>query len=334
MPRNFCLDSNYAEVATFLGTLRTSLLSNLPAKAGRTGRRPRRPSRWFDIASVDRITPAAALVLAAEFDRSRRLARGKLNAINIGSWQPAVRSVLEQLGLLSLLEIDGALPLLEEPNGDLIVLPMRSGSKVLGNEVGELNAELAEVVIEATRVTAAREQFSDEDWANYATRLYQILLEAMGNVIEHAYPGNHQYKFRHVSSWWMTAAFDRRHGRLTVAIYDQGVSIPVSLPKWREYSQVARLLRILLRGGHDTENVKQDARAVGVAMRYAVSRTGQSHRGKGLTLMANFIDACRGGRLRVVSRCGEYVQEKGRRPIIRSHDVSIGGTLVEWEIVL
>lgn len=50
--------------------------------------------------------------------------------------------------------------------------------------------------------------------------------------------------------------------------------------------------------------------------------------------MRDFVNQCTEGYLRIMSRHGEVVfRENGQREI-RNHDVSIGGTLIEWRALL
>ena len=59
--------------------------------------------------------------------------------------------------------------------------------------------------------------------------LNNAISEAMTNVAKHAYPATHPFKHKHVNRWWITASADRKTAELTIIIYDQGASIPVTL---------------------------------------------------------------------------------------------------------
>jgi hypothetical protein len=211
---------------------------------------------------------------------------------------------------------------------------------VLGEAATELlNEELAAVAIEVANSSSPDKSQKDaekidQEWLDKAFGIYSVLIEAMDNVINHAYPNNIAMPYRVVKRWWMTAAIDRAEGKLTVAIYDQGVSIPVSLPLWHGYGRLRRVLRRALGMEHDPTDTSQDGEAIRLAVRVAASRTGHSHRGKGLGFMQGFIDDCRDGRLRIVSRAGEYIYAKGRPVVVTSHPASLGGTLLEWEVRL
>lgn len=348
LPKIFCLDDNYSEVATFMERFRASAHDNLKKwiSRGRPKHHMRRVNAWFDLATIERITPSAALIFTAEYDRIRRLTGRKMFAINVEKWHPEVASVFQQLGLFELLEIDSVVKSEIENNLDenLFVLPIRSGDRVLGAEASQLNNELADVAIEVARSSVVLEvgncqpsssvENDNEAWLERAAGIYGILVEAMDNVIAHAYPSDVDYKYPIFRRWWMTAAIDRSDCKLTVAIFDQGVSIPVSLPHWRGYGRVKRVLRRVLGMEHDPADRSHDGEAIRLAARVAVSSTDLEHRGKGLAVMQEFIDECRDGRLRIISRSGEYRYFKGQKPLINVHDVMIGGTLLEWEIRL
>jgi hypothetical protein len=70
-------------------------------------------------------------------------------------------------------------------------------------------------------------------------RLYSALVEAFENSRRHAYPKTASINPA-VSHWWMSGAACQAEKRLTLVVYDQGVTIPASLPGWLGYdSQVA-----------------------------------------------------------------------------------------------
>jgi hypothetical protein len=343
LPKDFCLDSNYAEITAFLQNFRESTHKELDnwIRSGRSVKRAGRVASWFDFSTIERITPAAALIFTSEFNRIRRISGKRPFAIDVERWHADVAAVFDRLGLFQLLGIDPEIRASIQRRGShsLFILPIRSGDKVVGAEAYGLNEELAEVAIEVARSSASAEGpeatgQSDEAWLEKAAGIYTVLIEAMDNVINHAYPTDIPLPFRSVKRWWMTAAIDRAESKLTVAIFDQGVSIPVSLPHWRSYGRVKRVLRRVLGIDYDPSDTSQDAQAIYMATRVAASSTGEPHRGKGLGVMKDFIDECRDGRLRIVSRCGEYRYAKGQAPVAVSHPVSIGGTLIEWEVRL
>jgi hypothetical protein len=162
--------------------------------------------------------------------------------------------------------------------------------------------------------------------------LYGAMIEAVGNVCGHAYPG--KLSSSTVDRWWMTGAVDTVNRRTTAVIFDQGVSIPGSLPNWTRYAGVIRRLLAAFKFVPNLSDHRYDGAAISVAVEESVSSTGEAHRGHGLAQMKTFVDLCRDGYLRIMSRKGEVIFRPGGNPIITTHSASIGGTLIEWNVSL
>jgi hypothetical protein len=332
MPRSFSLSTNFVEVAQFLDSLRTHVEQGIQRSFRNPKTRRKHLEKWYDLATIEHITPASALVLASEFDRGRLLTGRALYAVDLHKWRPEVAEVLKQVGFLPILGIEGSSA---RPDGaNIVVVPARSSDQVVGEEVSKLTDELAEFVITATAPASSRDKAQD-DWLYKASQIYIVLLEAMNNVVEHAYPTNVTYQHRPMRRWWMTGSLDRNLKRLSVVIYDQGVSIPYSLPNSAEYTKMAKIYHRLTGTMYDRENAKQDGAAIAAAMQVAKSRTGQPHRGRGLALMREFLNTCKDGSLRIVSRNGECTYSKATRgPVTKTYPIGLRGTLIEWEMVL
>ena len=56
------------------------------------------------------------------------------------------------------------------------------------------------------------------------------VVDALENVHDHAYPSDHFVGIRHVPNWWFTGAAHEDKRWLILGVYDQGITIPVSLP--------------------------------------------------------------------------------------------------------
>lgn len=342
LPAVFCLDDNFEETVLFLNRIRVKISGRLTtALRGKHRLRSRRNmlnnpvGDWSDFSSIERITPAAALLLASEYDRMRHFSGTELFAIDVQRWKPAVYAVLKNLGLLPILGIDRPLALSEEADQDgVIVLPMRSGDTIVGEQADNLAREVAELAIAVSEGSRPDNEGADERGLENALHIYHIIMEAIGNVVEHAYPRDVHFPYPVVRRWWMTGAVDRVNRKLTLAVYDQGISIPLSLPRWSRLDQFFSAIAQIVGLAFDFNQTSNDGIAILGAMQVSKSSTEQEHRGQGLFLMADYLNRCRGGRLRILSRCGEYVLEKDSAPRHTSHPVSIGGTLVEWEIAL
>ena len=155
----------------------------------------------------------------------------------------------------------------------------------------------------------------------------------MINVARHAYPEDHRFKFRHVGRWWVTASADRVSRELTIVVYDQGATIPITFPKKAMSQTVMDFLSSTLTQSVEFENHNDGAYIEG-AMKPGRSKSNQKHRGLGLPEMKDLVDICGSGSLSIFSRGGECHYEYGRTLVRRSRQQSIGGTLIEWTLRL
>ena len=333
MPREFCLDQNFDEVIQFLESLR--IRNNESILRARTQVPTRRvPTPWFDFATISHISPSAALILAAEFDRARRLSNRRLFAVDVQTWQPTVLAVLQQIGLFTVLDIDSDTNALATPDEKTVILPMRSGDQHDSIALWDLKEKLIRIAVHALGPPQGAEASTIEAWRERLLTVYTILSEAMNNVVEHAYRSVVPGPMSRVRRWWMTAAVDTEGQRLTVAIYDQGATIPYTLPDWHNFERVKSIWDRLQVGGYDPDDSEKDGLALKTALKIAVSSTNMDHRGKGLPMMADFLNSCRDGRLRIVSRRGTVTQQKGHKPVARTQQCALAGTLIEWDVFL
>ena len=99
-PEDFSLETNFSGVVSTLRQIRDH------------GSRVRNQGIYIDFRQIRVLSPAAALVLAAELDRwSNIMFRSRLRAIDVHEWDPEVRSLLADMGFFDLLEVeDAALP--------------------------------------------------------------------------------------------------------------------------------------------------------------------------------------------------------------------------------
>jgi Histidine kinase-like ATPase domain len=239
----------------------------------------------------------------------------------VHKWKPEVFRILFDLGFFDLLGLSNTPE--RNATADIKILPMRSGETHDPDEIGNLLDALASLF---------QELGLEESEANL--HLYGVLSEAMENVVHHAYPEGVQYPFQHVGRWWMTGAVKRSERRLTASIFDQGVSIPGSLPRWRQYASFMSRVRQRVGFVPGPKDPSYDGQAIEAALTEAATSTDAKFRGKGLALMKGFIDDCQDGQLRIVSRNGEVVYRRGDQPIVKNHAISLGGTLIEWDVVV
>lgn len=336
MPAVFCLDKNLEEVAPFLDALRRRLtrppisgnraLARRFLERGKRAGAPKWIAPYIDFVSIEEITPTAALILAAEYDRARRLwPKGEhpqpLYVVEPEKWNINVLNTLLDLGFLQILGLaSGAGP---NSAHQQTILQFRSGKKNDPEKREEL-LDAMEKLLDVLNIDPGAACFE----------LSGALGEAMENVVSRAYPQGAIYPVRHVERWWMTGAVDRERHTMSVAIFDQGISIPVSLEKWQLFAGFKERLRSLFGLEHDPSDPSYDGRVIEAAISEAVSVTNQPQNGKGLGQIQRFVDSCDEGRLRIISRNGVYEYRKGGAKRLHSLTASIGGTLIEWEVTV
>jgi hypothetical protein len=255
-------------------------------------------------------------MLAAEFDRLHVLTELRAAAVNVRAWDTSVVSILQQVGFFSLLELPDPL---DPVMTDVVkILPFRAGEMADPEPPGEMMEELE-------AITVGLEPASQVDF----NRLSGALFEGVINTKQHAYVGLAE---RHAGRWWITGAVHYGTRQISVVIYDQGVTIPTSLPKWRHWERVRDFVSKY--AGSSLIGLPGDGASIAAAMAVSRSSTGEAHRGKGLAEMEAFLDTCSAGRLRILSRYGEYVAEPNKKPIYSTHRNQVRGTLVQWTVTV
>lgn len=337
MPENFCLIENYEVVSEFLMELRHKLTiagQQLEKMRMEGGARRRRSwnrtvvSNYVDFASLTRITPVAALVLASEYDRVISVFKVDdwLRAINVDQWKSEVFATLQDVGFLALLGVDRPRANIAERNG-IITVPFISGSKVQGASIDRLIRIMANL--------ADSSGVQDSETLLKRSRVYDGLGEAIQNVEDHAYPAGFFGDYPVAKKWWMTGAVEPSKKRFTIAIYDHGISIPVSLPRWTRYEEFrASLAKAIGSEYNPTDHPDRDGETIAQAVQLGRSSTGKVWHGKGLAVIRDIIDNCEAGTVRILSRNGEYCCTAGQTPGHISHKSPMTGTLVEWEMLL
>ena len=325
-PEVFCLDENPIGTLGFIHDFREVRLLNLslPHRSDRR-LRGRHKRKWIgtytDIAAIRRITSAAALVLAAEFDRaSRRNRSGTYGIVNADAWDPGVARTLIEVGFLRHLE--ARLPFdqqIDPRPRDKQMLPMFTGDQNEPEEIVKLSNKLQELmdpVIDSAISHA----------------IYFGLIEAMDNCAAHAYPENYEFRYpTEQRRWWMSGSVSNDR-ELEVVFFDQGATIPGTLPHSGR-GEVARqwLQKTLNLIGFDAAD---DGQRIQAAMAAGRSAYEEQSRGHGLVQMRQLVDIASSGSLRILSRKGRYIYERNTVETVDTLDRSIGGTLVHWRFQL
>lgn len=300
-PKHLDLRDNFAKTVEFLETVR-ACAGSMVGKF------------YVDFTTLETLTPAAALLVVAEFDRWRELERGqRLGPIDIDKWDPTVRNRLLDMGFFELLGTIEPVQRVDHPDDGELYLPFSSGHRSEGEKAKSLR-----LAIESLGPKLRSPEL-----------LFQGLTEAMTNVQHHAYDDSAAVK-----RWWMSASVDQTGKRLRVMFVDHGLGIPrtLSLERVERFRRSAAAILPL------GELLKNDAKLIEAAMVLNRSSTEELHRGFGLNRdVQGYIENLDvAGRLRIFSKRGQYTYsknpgEKGRVKMSES-PVSFDGTFIEWII--
>lgn len=330
MPENFCLQDNYEETAKILLKMRGQLTRAVLPTIQRGFKIPKTPSNflsgYFDFATMKQCSPAAALIVASEYDRSKNLTDWSIPVVKLEKWSPTIKSTLSEVGFFKLLDID--VDVSADASTGVEIVQFMAGDTVSGPDAFKLVSKLADMLFGDIGEDA------DPTVVNDRLKVYGALIEAIENSILHAYKGIGGGAV--VRRWWMTGAVDSANKHVNIVVYDQGLSIPATLPSWAEWGWVegglARLRRRL--GAVTNDQGFDDAAKIRLAMNAPRSSTGHSNRGKGFPAFKQVLAFCRAGNLRIVSRRGEFLMQSGKKPVSKALKTPLTGTLVEWDLWL
>lgn len=252
--------------------------------------------------------PAGTLLFAAELDRILRAIAGKSLIRCTYPVDNVVEQVLQHLGLLQAMK--------RQPRCQISADNVKFWHFETDNEANGARVEKL--------ATEYRQLFADTK----RNRMYDGLVEAMTNCVQHAYAQQRQdgMRLRGDRRWWMFS--EERDGKLAVAFCDLGMGIDRSLnsgKKWNLHS-----VRELVASFGRKHRV---SRYIQAATELGRSSTNQNHRGKGLQDLKNVIESVEDGWMEILSNQGSYrFTGKGRRETLRDFRDSILGTLICWQI--
>ncbi|KQX35301.1 hypothetical protein ASD04_14765 [Devosia sp. Root436] len=288
---------------------------------------------YSDFAMIKQMTPEAALVVAALYDRNRTLSQSATHVYNLADWSPSVRDTLGRIGFFEILGL---------PSNEVIALSdpltrierFNSSAQVESVELGQLVEKLLDYLIAAHPGCLT----GDETVAR-TIKLYSALIEATENTRRHAYPVDFSSANPVQPNWWLTGAITEAERKLSLVVYDQGISIPGSLAahrdsQWAGHNYVNRVLKRFTKGAFDDDDPISDHAKIRLAMRHGWTSTSSSHRGKGLPVVREAISHCQHGILHILSRNGAYREETGRKPQSWHLSSPMPGTLIIWDLWL
>jgi len=306
-PAEFSFSKNYDATVRCLRDLKSAVF----AKNGEG----KRAEIFLDLSKVKNISLAGALVLGAEIHRWRKQRGPGLRARNINEWTPRVRRILTSIGFFKLLRVKIPNRIKSEADSsEVTILPMISST--------ELSPELLQKILEDLRSVA---EILHQD-----PFVYGALVEAAYNAKLHAYPEDHDYEFPPIiQGWWATASWNPEEGIVKFLVYDQGVGIPATLPRWQGWEQIRAWLSSTL--GSIAVNLKDSSNLIQAAIR--IDRTSlQGGHGKGLQDVIAPVEGTPGSSVRILSGNGSVLYDHSGNIEKKDEALHIGGTLIEWRL--
>lgn len=298
-PASLDLVEAFEKSSKFLGALPEAAF-DYAAHPRLIGRRRRLA---VDFRDLHTLSADAGVALIAQTQRICRKRRGLLR-LTPDEDPPSIRENLAQLGLYSLVDARSD-QINTVPNGDRRFVRFETARLADGAKIASFIHRVRELVGEGPHPSA----------------LYDSLMEAACNSVEHAYKG-WKAPFPQVAHWWGAACYDQRRRFLNVCIYDLGRGIP------RTVSEKSRYRSFVHEG-------QSDAAKLEIAIRYGKrsSRALRADgRGRGLWAMVDLVGN-HGSVLRLWSGKGMITYEAGE--VLKTNlPFEIHGTLVEWALFI
>lgn len=242
---------------------------------------------------LTKVSPAAALVLIAHLYRAKR----RKPDLELSAHLPETGEPRDMLGEIGYYRYFKDFDWKRPSSTQRFFFEHRRGEKVM--------PEFAEKMCEHWRSTDPEK----------TQRLYAALVEGMGNATEWAYGGRTDgYRW-----WWMLGYRDAQTGEIAYSLYDQGLGIPATIRRKRNFLDFLPGLR-----PSDSELVE---RAV-VEGRFSRSR--QKGRGTGLPVLWEFVKDGADGELLIFTNTSRCVF-RHEKPILRDeYTIGLRGTLISW----
>jgi anti-sigma regulatory factor (Ser/Thr protein kinase) len=281
--------------------------------------------QYADFSTVSEISTSAALILTAEYERVGKIASVVPPTVNLDRWSSGVFTKLYDLGFFEVIGIA------EDVRPKIYELHDQKSMRIVSMERGDRLAEVDESLTSLGAFLCANEA----TFSQYVVEILTSISEALANVTHHAYPDDHPFEIEHIGKCWVTASADRANNMLTVAVYDQGVSIPATYANLELLDRpraVLRELMDLVTSEGEASPFLHDGALISVAARFGRSQTGEGHRGRGLPQMRQLIDRIGKGEMMIYSRRGWCQCRDGDRVDYGTLPFSVGGTLIEWKL--
>ncbi len=270
---------------------------------------------WIEMGKLERLSPAAGLILHAELDRFLRFrnripARVQPNRRQVAGNLPKAGSeayeTLDAMGFFERLDVRMApgSPNLKHPSTSDAArswFRLRSGARYNPDVCRQL-------------IGHYRKYFHiPVGWAN---DFLVAINETVGNVSTHAYiDADSRHPFV-LGRWWLLGKTVRGSNEVRFVLWDQGHSIPATMAQaWR-----GRPLRL---GGH------LDVRYLEEAAKRGRSRYDSLRHGRGLSSLMRLVED-HGGCVEVLSGGGRLLYDQAHGRVASQLPHPMQGTLIEW----
>jgi len=268
------------------------------------GRRP----LSISLEDVEDLSIGAALVLVAEYHRVCLIAPGYKPLINDERWPDHVRAAMEMLGFYELVDSCGRTGNQVIAATDVRFVQFVSGSRVAGDAANKLKLSLIEAAGDAAENLA----------------IYEVLMEAMANAFEHAYPPRpYPTSIPYLKRWWAAGAYDPKTNTLEFVVYDQGVGMPRTLPPFLQTMLLTPLRPDIT-----------DADVIIEAIKASRSRTKRPERGNGLKMICGLVEELKGSFVRILSGHAEVTYHRPQYVRGKLSSNPFCGTLIQWTLKL
>lgn len=304
-PRDFTFETNYEGVVSYISELRAKVAEIKPNS---------RDHILADLSTIEKLCPSAAICLVAEMERWQRISKKRLYPHTVSKWSADVRANLYSLGFFGLLGT--RLPVAfrqRKETDDCIWLPFSSAILVQGAIPKKLRHK-----IEGALGSIGHQK----------SVLYKPMIEAIKNAVEHAYP--REFNSKHIegtlgSRWWLLGVVNKNTRKISIIVYDQGVTIPASLPSNNWWEGAKKIIH----GRPESDSLQIEA-----AVEYGKTRTGLEERGKGLADIVAIAHSDVDNHVQIYSRWGRYHSIGTEVQNVPQSPVPLSGTLIRWDVCL
>lgn len=289
----FSFDHRHA-LLSFIKHIRTAIKKKIPIH--------------IDFSQVKELHPCGTLLFAAELFRiNNNLKLSSVLSCNYPK-ELVVEQMFQHIGLLELFN-------------------KNERTKITFDNVVHWSFHKGHSLEELKELSSIKENFTDPLGHELSHRLLSGISEAIINCFHHAYieKRNDEINLPSESGWWLFT--QQKDGLISVSICDLGIGIPRSLPKSQLYTvdELQERLAVIGLGS------SKDSNYIKAAIDHGITRTGQGHRGKGLSEIINVVKRANKGGIRIFSNKGAYNYNSATdSEKYIEDDRSIMGTIIQW----